>query len=190
MTPRRCDRCAFGLIPVFAFFLMPSLAAADGGAIRLSEQHGNYRITVFTAPTPLRAGAMDLSVLVQDAVTGELASEVQITVKAARRGCPGAALQHSATKDAATNKLYYAAALDLPEPGWYALEVSIAGTMGEAQLRLDVEAADPLPSWLALSPWVGWPALAVLLFSIHLLLVRRSVCGAARRENSRARPRH
>jgi hypothetical protein len=168
----RRDRFAFRLLAVPALLLLPSLAAADGGTLRLSEQKGNYRITVFTAPTVLRAGPVDISVLVQEAATGEWASEVQVTIKAVRRGSPGVALHHPATTEAATNKLYYAATFDLPEPDWYSVEVSVDGVLGKAQVRFELVAAEPLPSWLAMLPWVSWPVLAILLFSIHQLLVR------------------
>jgi hypothetical protein len=170
---QRAILCVFLLSPCHLVTLSPCQARADGGTIRLSEEKGGYRITVFTTPTPLRAGLVDISVLVQDAATGEPASEVQVTIKAEWRGSPGVALHHRATTEAATNKLYYAATFDLQEPGWYALEVSIDGGLGEAQVRCEVEAAEPLPSWLAMSPWVGWPMLAILLFCIHQLLVRR-----------------
>jgi hypothetical protein len=161
------------LVLVSSLILHPSsFLRADGGTIRLSEQKGSYQITVFTAPTPVRAGPVDVSVLVQDASTEEPASDVQVTIKAAWRGSPAVVIR-PATTEAATNKLYYAATFDLPEPGWYALEVSIAGARGEAQVYFELEAADPLPLCLALWPWVGWPVLAILLFSIHQLLVRR-----------------
>jgi hypothetical protein len=150
-----------------------SVLRADGGAVRLSEQQGNYRITVFTTPTPLRAGPVDVSVFVQDASTGESSTEVRVTIRAVRRGSPGVTVQHPATTEAATNKLYHAATFDLPEPGWYALEVSVAGARGEARTHLELEAAEPLPPWRALWPWVAWPLLAILLFSIHQHLVRR-----------------
>ena len=169
----RRDGFAFRLLAVSGLFLFPSLAAADGGTVRLSEQKGSYRISVFTAPTPLRAGPVDISVLVQEADTGEVASKVQVTIKAVRRGFPGVVLQHPATTEAATNKLYQAANFDLPEPGWYSVEVSIDGARGQAQVRFDVEAAEPLPSWRAMWPWVGWPIVAILLFGIHQFLVRR-----------------
>ncbi len=158
---------------VLALFLAPSRAAADGGVLRLSEQRGNYRITVFTAPTVVRAGPVDVSVLVQDAATGELASNVQVSIEAASRDFPGVAIHHPATTEAATNKLYYAAILDLPDPGWYSVEVSIEGALGKSQVCFELEAAEPLPSWLAILPWVGWPVGAVLLFGIHQLLSRR-----------------
>jgi hypothetical protein len=168
----RRDRFAFGLLAVYAFFLLPSLAAADGGTIRLSEQKGNYRITVFTGPTPLRAGPVDISVLVQEAATQEPLAGVQVTIKAKSRGSSRAALNHPATSDAATNKLFYAATFDLPEPGWYSVEVSIDGVLGKAQVAFEVNAAEPLPPWLILAPWVGWPVVAILLFGIHQVLVR------------------
>jgi hypothetical protein len=167
------DSFVFGLLPVAALLFLPPPAAADGGAIRLSEQQGNYRITVFSAPTPLRAGPVDISVLVQEAATGEPASDAQVMVKEVRRGSPGVARRHPATTEAATNKLYRAATFDLPEPGWYSLEVSIDGSLGEAQVGFDLEAAEPLPSWLTMLPWAGWPVLAILLFGVHQFLVRR-----------------
>src|SRR5438445_9925471 len=100
---------------VSSLILHPSsLLRADGGTVRLSEKQGNYRLTVFTAPTPLRAGPVDVSVLVQDATTGEPASDVQVMIQAAWRGSPALAIHHPATTEAATNKLYYAATFDLP----------------------------------------------------------------------------
>jgi hypothetical protein len=162
------------LLLVSSLILHPSsFLRADGGTIRLSDQQGSYRITVFTAPTPLRAGPVDLSVLIQEAATGELASEVLVTIKAERRGSPGVTLHHPATKEAATNKLYYAANFDLPEPGWYSLEVSIDGALGEALVRFELEAAQAVPPWLTMWPWVGWPVLMIGLFAVHQLLVRR-----------------
>ena len=173
MSFRRRDRFGSRLLPVCVLVLCPSPAAADGGSVRLSEQQGNYRISVFTAPTPVRAGPVDISVLVQDAATGEVVSGVRVTIKVARRDAPGVAVDQPATTAAATNKLFHAAVFDLPEPGWYSVEVSIDGDQGEAQVRFDMEAAESLPPWLALWPWVGWPVLVILVFGVHQLLVRR-----------------
>jgi hypothetical protein len=141
--------------------------------VRLSELKGSYRITVFTSPTPLRAGPVDISVLVQEADTGEPASAVRVSIGVERRGSPDEAIRRRATTEAATNKLYYAANFDLTEPGWYWVEVSIDGPLGEAEVDFEMEAAEAPPPWLAMSPWVGWPVLAIVLFGIHQLLVRR-----------------
>jgi hypothetical protein len=116
---------------------------------------------------------VDISVLVQDGATGEVASGVQVAIKAAWRGSSGVLLRHPATTEAATNKLFYAAAFDLPEPGWYSVEVSIDGAQGEAEVRFELEAAGPLPQWQAMCPWVSWPGLVIAVFAVHQLLVRR-----------------
>jgi len=130
MGPTLCDRFFIWLLPVSALLLTPSLAAADGGALRLSENKDGYQIAVFTTPTPLRAGMADISVLVQEADTGEPASEVQVSITAQKHDGQTSKTCHPATTQAATNKLYYAATFDLPEPGWYSVEVSISGPQG------------------------------------------------------------
>jgi hypothetical protein len=176
------------IISVAMFFLSPSLAAADGGTIRLSEHTGNYQITVFSAPTPARAGPVDVSVFIQDAVNLEPVSDVLVKITATRRGSPDEVLSHAATTDAATNKLYRAAIFALPEPGWYSLEVSIDGVLGKAQAHFMLEAAEPLPEWLAMWPWVGWPVVAILLFGGHQFLVRRRLLSGGPRQGIPGQP--
>src|SRR5262245_62006483 len=90
------------LLLLAAFAVQPSAVLADGGTVRLSRQQGAYRITVFTEPTPFRAGPVDVSVLVQDARTGQPVKEAWVTVRAALRGRPGEAAVHPATVEAAT----------------------------------------------------------------------------------------
>jgi len=169
-----CNRFAYRVFPVIVLVLCPSLAAADGGAIRLSEQKGNYRVTIFTAPTPLRAGPVDVSVLVQDAATGEPATGLQVTIKAQRCGFSSDAEVHSATTEAATNKLYHATNFYFAEPGCYSLEVCVDGELGEAQAAVELQVTEPPPRWRALWPWAAWPILAIVLFAIHQLLIRRN----------------
>jgi hypothetical protein len=167
------------LQPILVFLLLSSLilhpaslAFADGGAVRLRERAGGYQVTVFTAPTPLRAGPVDVSVLVLDAATGEYVPGARVTVRLTARRT-GAVLQYPATAAAATNKLFYAAVFELPEPGWWDIHVDIEGPQGLAYVQFGVEADSPPPRWLELWPWYAWPALAVALFSLHKVLVRR-----------------
>jgi hypothetical protein len=162
------------ICPLFlsAYLLLPSQAAADGGTLRLSEQKDGYRIAVFTTPTPLRAGPVDISVLVQDAATGEPEPGAQVSITAQKLDGHGGEICHPATTAAATNKLYYAATFDLLDPGWYSVKMSIIGTRGATDAGFEVEAAEPLPPVLSELPWVGWPLLAVSLFAIHQVLVR------------------
>jgi hypothetical protein len=167
---------------VWSSLLFPSsLLRADGGALRLRERAGNYQIAVFTSPTPFRAGLVDVSVLVQDAATGECVPEARVTVRLAARGS-GHVLEYPATAAAATNRLFHAAVFQLPEPGWWDVEVAAEGPHGPARVRFGVQAAEPQPRWLDLWPWFGWPAFAVALFGLHQVLVRRRVRPAAANE--------
>src|SRR5262245_40059981 len=149
-----------------------SFLLADGGAVRLSEQHGNYQITVLTAPTPLWAGPIDVSVLVQKAGNNELVLDGQVTIKATRRDYPSQVISHVASAKAATNKLFRAANFELPKPGQWDVEVSVDGPLGDANVGFEMEAAEPLPKWLAMWPWFSWPAIAILLFSVHELVLK------------------
>jgi hypothetical protein len=167
--------------------LPPSFVRADGGVVRLSEKRDGCQVTVFTAPTPFRAGPVDISVLVQNAETGEPISDARVTVRAAPRGRPAEAVQHAATSDAATNKLFQAATFDLPEAGWWEVEIIVEREQKIIQTRFEVEAADPPPHWWSLWPWIGSPALAVLLYGAHQLLVRRRQ--RALRPSTRSMPR-
>jgi hypothetical protein len=162
-----------GLLLSSSFLLPPSsLVRADGGAVRLREQVGAYQVTVFTSPTPFRAGPVDISVLVQEAATGECVPEARVTVRLTTRGT-GNVLDYLATTEAATNKLFHAAVFQLPESGWWDVEVAVEGSHGSALLRFGVQADEPLPRWLELWPWFAWPVLAIAFFGLHQILVRR-----------------
>ena len=148
-------------------------ARGDGGTVRLSRCEEGLQITVFTAPTPFRAGPVDISVLVQGAVTGEPIPEARVTVQLTLRDQPVLQMRRAATSDAATNKLLKAAVFELPEPGRWEVEVAIEGGQRVGRVRFELEAAGRAPQWPVMWPWIGWPAPVILLFSIHQLLVWR-----------------
>jgi hypothetical protein len=155
-----------------SFIVHPSsFVRADGGAIRLRAQAGAYQVTVFTSPMPLRAGPVDVSVLVQDAA-GECVPEARVTIRLTARAT-GVSLEGTARRAAATNKLFLAADFELPEPGWWDVEVVVDGPHGPVLLRCAVLADEPPPRWLELWPWFAWPVAAVVLFGLHQVLVQR-----------------
>jgi hypothetical protein len=156
----------------FLFAIWCAPAAADGGSLLWSGKRGGYRITVFTAPTPFRAGAVDISTLVQDASTGDLITPVPVTVRMTNSGRWN--LEQPATSETATNKLLQAAQFELPEPGRWALEVEVQGSHGLAVIGCDLDAAEPSQRWPEMWPWIGWPAIAIALFGLHEILVRRT----------------
>jgi hypothetical protein len=161
------------LVVICCFLYSCSRLPADGGAVRAHEQVGAYRVTVFTSPTPLRAGPVDVTVLVQNAATGECVPQARATLRLTARKT-GTFLQQPATAETATNKLCLAAVFQLPEPGWWDVDIAIEGAQGPARVRFGVQADEVLPRWQELWPWFAWPALVVLIFSVHRALVRRT----------------
>ncbi len=77
-------------------------ARADGGSLRLTGTEGRYQISVFSAPTPLRAGPIDISVLLQGASSGDLVTQARVIVRMFKAGRP--ALEYPATFEAATKQ--------------------------------------------------------------------------------------
>jgi hypothetical protein len=148
-------------------------AHGDGGVLRVSRSEGNYRISVFTAPTPCQVGPIDISVLVQDAITGEVIPKALVTLWLKLRNQPGKPLCYTATDKAATNKLMNAAVFDLPEPGRWVVQVTIRGDQGRAQVDFELHAAQCVRGWPAMWPWFSWPVPVILLFLAHQVLVWR-----------------
>jgi hypothetical protein len=164
--------------------LVPGAAHGDGGAVRLSQQAGPYRVTVFTAPTPLRAGPVDVSVFVQDGAGRETLPDVTVRITLTPAGRPGQPLEARASHEAATNKLFQAATFDLPGPGRWQLVVTVEGPRGEARCACEIEAEAPPPRWAELWPWFAWPVVPVVLYVLHQVLGRKGRQG----HDGRGRP--
>jgi hypothetical protein len=113
---------------------MPLLA--NGGSVRFSKVPvGPYIVTVYSAPTPLRTGEVDVSVLVQDSAGGTV--DVPIVVRARPVALPDSVESDSAwvaqpaNREQATNKLFKAAKFDVDDPGdwWFRIEIGEAGRL-------------------------------------------------------------
>src|SRR5262245_33810571 len=162
--------------PFLATVLIACLCPAargDGGAVRLRQKAGPYQVTVFTSPTPLRAGLVDVSVLIQDGASGAPVSVAGVTVRAVLRDDPLVSVECPATTEAATNKLLQAAKFELPSAGWWEVTVRIEAARAPAEVRFELEAAQPLPPWRELWLWLAWPVVVIALFALHQALARR-----------------
>jgi hypothetical protein len=145
--------------------MLPTDAFADGGAVRASQRHGNHQITVFTDPAPLRAGPIDVSVLVQDVDTGEPVLGNLIDIEVAPHGISPAEMRCEATGAAASNKLLQAANFNLPHAGWWQFTVNVRRTHDIARIQFELEASEGLPAWRALWLWFCWPFAVIAVFA-------------------------
>jgi len=156
---------------------------ADAGAVRASERRGDRQITVFTDPTPLRAGPVDVSVLVQDSRTGLVTVSDTIHVTIAPPGETGRGIRRLATGENASNKLFQAAHLEVPSAGWWEITVEVKGP-GKVQtperIVIEVDAAEPLPPWQSMWIWFCWPFAAIAVFAVFKATGRDPRSGSPR----------
>jgi hypothetical protein len=166
---------------IAGLFFQPASLLADGGTLCLSQRVGDWQVSVFTSPEVLRVGLIDISVLVQDAPSGQIQETMPVTVKLEcvdQRAIP---LEQIATAAAATNKLFQAALFEVPQAGLWRASITIGNPTVKssamidrsAKLAFDLSVSPPLPAWLELAPWVGWPFVIVALFLGHQSLGAR-----------------
>lgn len=141
---------------------------ANGGTVRLSnEPAGPYQVSAFTSPSPLRTGTVDVSVLVQRLGTGEQVPDVQVTVTVEPAGGQGDRRSYQATHEQATNKLYYAANVQIPAEGRWRISIDVVGQSGAGSAAFEVEAT---PAGLLDNPLLLIGLLAAPVAGLLLLI--------------------
>jgi hypothetical protein len=150
-----------------------SRVLADGGRLAIVDRQGDLRVSVFTLPNPLRAGPVDISVLLQNAHTDQPIRDAQVSVNAKLRDNTRRQVYATASRAAATNKLMQAALFDLPEPGLWDVDVTCRTGDRVLQTQFAMDAGQPLPNWISVWSWFTWPLGVVLIFGVHRLLVWR-----------------
>ena len=155
------------LIALLTAWNAPASAYADGGTVRCSEQRDGLRITVFTAPNPLRAGIADVSVLVQDCDNGKPRLDVPSSISAYPVHESWRKFTVPTTADAATNKILRAAHLTFSEPGPWRIDVAVPSSQRGPTISFDLEVAEARPPWLDMSLWIAWPLFAIAVFAVH-----------------------
>lgn len=162
-----------GLLLVAALLAFSSRAQADGGFVELHQEVEAFVVTVFAAPGPLRAGPVDISVLVQDRASGQPVLDGEVFVRLKR---PGAiTLIERATREVAQNKLLYSALMILPEAGQWDLEVTIKQGKETASILGQVSAAPPTPFLLSYWRSLLLPPIVIAVFALNQWLRRRAL---------------
>lgn len=123
-------------LPALLVLVLSAPLLANGGTVRVSrEPVGPYLVSVLTSPTPLRTGAVDVSVLVQDS-TEEVVPGVPVLVEAHPLGMDADPIRHGATRQQATNKFFLAAKFDVETAGEWEFRVHVGeGEGGTVRFR-------------------------------------------------------
>jgi hypothetical protein len=153
-------------------------AHADGGAVQFEKSAGPFVVTVFTTPTPLRAGPVDISLMVQSRENHQPVLDCQAIVQLRKEG--GTNIRSAATHEAAQNKLLYAAQVNVPEPGLWELEVAIEHGDDAINVAGEIAVAPANPVLLVYWRSLALPPLLISLFAVNQWLKRRSGKGYTR----------
>ena len=166
------------VILVMLCLLAAPSAWANGGQLRVSDQPaGPYVVTVWTSPSPVRAGLVDVSVLVQDQARQPV-NDAQVTVIAEPISHGGSGGSYPATRDQAHIKLYYAAKFNLPAAGQWRFTVDVQGSRGGGTMAFALEAGG--------ARVISTPLLIALLFLVPLGIAWR--LAQAQRQRLRRSP--
>ncbi len=169
---------------IAVLLLAASILWADGGTLVLRKQAGPFVISMFSAPETLRVGANDFSVMVQRAEDQSSLSDATVKIRLTRVTSNGISeLYAPATHANATNKLLYAARVNVPSAGEWKLAADVETKQGNAEVVGEVQVKPPQPPILAYWPYFALVPLLILLFVTNQWLKKRRGVG-----NLKARP--
>lgn len=122
-------------------------------------------------PSPLRVGPADFSVLVQNADTNDVLLNGVVELRFGRQGANEIRIRP--TPGEASNKLLYAASVDLPEAGDWSLTAQCRVDGETANLRGKISVLAPEPPLLNYWPYFLIVPLAIALFVMNQVLKGR-----------------
>jgi hypothetical protein len=173
------------------FLLLPCRAKAHSGIVLSREARGPFVITVFTSSEVVRGQAADVSVLVQRRDSNEAILDATVNfVLTPPRGsisqqpdliCGQPALMTlgttsgsrdgqsmiAARREQSSNKLLYAAPVNLPLVGAWELEALVRHGADSAKLTCEIPVGLPARRLAGLAPYLALPLLLVALFGIN-----------------------
>ncbi len=178
------------LVAALGLAAITSNARGDGGVVIDQAESGPYRVTVFASQ--LRAGPTDLSVMVQNATTNESVLDAKVEFALEAQASVDPATPQSAwvppccsmelktdlaaipaTREAAQNKLLYAALTTLPASGDYLLTTTVTTGTGAARLTTPLRVAPPLSPASTYWPLLALPPVAIFGFILRAHAKRR-----------------
>lgn len=161
-------------ILLIAIFLSALPLWADGGNVVLQKRSGPFIITLFSDPHPIRVGRADLSVMCQKAEDNSPVLDAKVFLRLRRPSSGGDILEFTlpARHDNASNKLLYAANLDLPSPGNWQVNVEVENNGTLASLGGSLTVLEKQPAIVTYWPFFVMVPLAALLFAINRRLKR------------------
>lgn len=186
-------------LALLAAALTPQPAKGDGGVVLFHEAKGPFSVTVFVAPEAARWGLTDLSVLVQSSTNGDvlLDADVGLAVESSKGRASNPSEQFCgvssapavsqladlsqpkapvpATREQASNKLLYAAPMDLNSKGDWRLHVYVSRGTDNAQFDCLVPVTQAPANAPELWSYLLIPSIAIAAFAMNQKLRRNAL---------------
>lgn len=159
------------LFIAIAWFASLTQARADGGTVQFEKSAGPFVITAFTTPAPLRAGPVDISLMIQSSENQQPVLDCRAFVQLRKEGAMS--ISSEATHEAAQNKLLYAAQVQVPESGLWELEVAIKHGGDSIKVAGEINVASSAPVLLVYWRSLALPPLFISLFALNQWLKRQ-----------------
>ena len=129
---------------------LPSLAAANGGTLRLSRATaGPYHISAWTRPDPPRVGRLDFSVAIMAPDTGQAILGAEVRANAALTSGEKVTTSARLERGGGGNLLLYHGNVELPAAGAWRVLIEAAGPDGSGSASFELDVQPPLP--------IAWP---------------------------------
>jgi hypothetical protein len=160
-----CWRLMAAVLVGLLVIAWPGRVQANGGTTMLVEQIDGYEVTVTASPYPLEVGrSNDISVLLGRLSDEGVELNAEVTITTEPLDQPGKPQTFVATHASATNKLYYAALVDFPNPGRWRLTVQVDGPEGSGSATFEETVGKRQISNLLIYPLLGIAAVVILYF--------------------------
>jgi hypothetical protein len=147
-------------------------AWSDGGTVQLRRDTGDIVITVFTSPSRLSVGPVDISVLLQSRNGLEPVLDAEVFVFL-RENASGVEFQAHPTREQARNKLLYAAPIMFPQPGQWRIAVRVVRNGKQTEAGGILEVAPAHNQAISYAGYVAFPPIMIALFVVRERLIRR-----------------
>ncbi len=134
--------------------------------MQFRKEAGPFLVTLFSSPSPLRAGPADVSVLVESAQDRTPVLDASVSLRFRTEN--GEETTVAATHEQATNKLLYAALPTISEPGTCSVQVTVARGKERAVVTGNIQV-------LAGGPVVFhyWPYFAIVPCLVSLFILNQ-----------------
>jgi hypothetical protein len=164
------------ILAACAACLLAPPAAADTGLLREVVTENGLNVVVFTSPTPLRAGIVEVTVLATDSASGAPleAFEFEVSVREQEWESAAPSMVFEGGLDP-SDRLVRKAILELPRAGTWTMVISVRSGERSVRVPITVSAGQPLPGW-----WQAMPlALLGMPFAVLVVVRDRLKTGAS-----------